>query len=99
MVYRFGPLWKKHLLTFDLVTRKTKSVNHPKIAESKIVSNKAKMVSKTQLFDLEDKENFPLSNYHISAWNDYQYELQFIKENLYRFGHFVRIWHKNQIRK
>ena len=64
-----------------------------------MVSNKAKMVSKTQLFGLEDEENFPLSNYHIIGWNGFQHGLQFITEILYRFGHVVRIWHKNQIRK
>ena len=48
---------------------------------NQMVSSKAKTESKTELFDLEDEENRPLSNYHIIGWNGFQYGLQFINEN------------------
>ena len=86
-------------MTYDLVTRMTKSVNQPKIAENQMVSNKVRKVYKAQLFDPEDEEKFPLSYYHIIGLNIFKYDLIFIIENLYRFGPFVQIWYGNQILK
>ena len=99
MVYRFGPFLKIGHMTYDLVTRMTKSVNESKIAENQTVSNKVRKVYKAQLFDPEDEEKFPLSYYHIIGLNIFKYDLIFIIENLYRFGPFVQIWYGNQILK